>query len=168
MSRNNVYDSTNDFYSDTTGFAALICHTADECFKASAYLAESVLSPATANSYDIRDAPFGLAFGDGITIFEHFSKKRNAPALARFGAGVRFAGKAFSGGEDNILNGYPWLNLRDQAVVVDVGAGIGQVSLTICEAIPHVRIVVQDLKDVIREAKPVSCMHRSDPRDARH
>ncbi|GAA6022293.1 hypothetical protein JCM11491_005254 [Sporobolomyces phaffii] len=150
-------------YVDTSGFAALLAHTADECFKASAYLAESVLSPATADSYDIRAAPFGVAYGDGVTIFEHFSDPRHAPFLARFSAGVRFAGHAFSGGVDNILEGYPWSNLRDQAVVVDVGAGIGQVSLTISEAVPHVRVVVQDLKDVIREAKPF--WKSSAPRD---
>lgn len=146
-------------YVDTSGFAALLAHTADECFKASAYLSEALLSPGTSFSYDIRAAPFGIAYGDGVTIFEHFSRKRNAHLLARFSSGVKFAGTAFSGGVDNILCGYPFANLRDQAVVVDVGAGIGQVSLTISEAIPHVRVVVQDLKDVIREARPVSSTH---------
>ncbi|GAA5947925.1 hypothetical protein JCM3765_007031 [Sporobolomyces pararoseus] len=150
-------------YVDTSGFAALLAHTADECFKASAYLSETVLSPSTSFSYDIRAAPFGMAYGNGITIFEHFSKKRNAHFLARFSSAVKFAGTAFSGGEDSILCGFPFSKLKDQAVVVDVGAGIGQVSLTISETYPQVRVVVQDLADVIREAKPF--WKASAPRD---
>jgi len=114
------------------------------------------MSPITANSYDIRDSAFGRAYGDSITIFEHFAKKKNAHLLARFGSAVRYAGTAFSGGEENILNGFPWSKLRDQAQIVDVGSGIGHVALTLSEAFPQIRIVLQDLPDVIREAKLVS------------
>lgn len=55
------------------------------------------------------------------------------------------------------MNGYPWSKLRDQAQIVDVGSGIGHVALTLAEALPQIRVVLQDLPNVIREAKTVSC-----------
>ncbi|GAA5925603.1 uncharacterized protein JCM15063_005070 [Sporobolomyces koalae] len=150
-------------YDDSAALTALLAHTADECFKAAAYLPETVLSPRTAFSYEIRDAPFGMAYGDNRTLYEHYAKKRNAAQLARFSNAIKSAGKSFGGGEDKSMCGYPWQSLPKDAVVVDVGAGVGHVALTVSEKVRHARVVVQDLEDVIKEAR--SYWRSSAPRE---
>jgi hypothetical protein len=65
-------------------------------------------------------------------------------------------GKCLSG----ILNvcslGFPWNSLPDGAKIVDVGGGIGTMSMIIANEYPKFQYVVQDLPHVISNAASVS------------
>lgn len=51
--------------------------------------------------------------------------------------------------------GYDWGALEKDAVVVDVGGGLGSQSLVIARAHPNLRLVVQDREAVINDAGAV-------------
>ncbi|KAJ7799277.1 O-methyltransferase, partial [Mycena olivaceomarginata] len=46
--------------------------------------------------------------------------------------------------------------LPKEALIVDVGGGVGSTALQIAKATPHVRIIVQDRASVIKDATTVS------------
>lgn len=48
-----------------------------------------------------------------------------------------------------------WAALKDDEVAVDVGGGTGNLTLLLAKAFPHLKYVVQDLKEVIPEAEKV-------------
>lgn len=86
-------------------------------------------------------------------VWEHYAEH---PAMAR-----RFAGSmsAFSDGVGLsprfLTEGYPWSSLAGPdgtATVVDVGGSRGHVALALAQSHPHLRLVVQDLPDMIRGA----------------
>lgn len=54
------------------------------------------------------------------------------------------------------LKGFKWADLPEDAIVLDVGGGVGSTALIIAKAVPHVNLVVQDRCSVIEDAKTVS------------
>ena len=57
---------------------------------------------------------------------------------------------------DRVGAGFPWEELPSDSVVVDIGGGIGSVSLPIAEAFPHLRFVIEDRAPVCAIARSVS------------
>ena len=51
--------------------------------------------------------------------------------------------------------GFEWTSLPDDATVVDVGAGIGNISMKIAKANPKIKVVCQDLSKTVDAAKIV-------------
>ena len=51
--------------------------------------------------------------------------------------------------------GFEWGNLPADSLVVDVGGGIGTVTMNLAEKHKHLRYVVQDLPGVVAESKEV-------------
>jgi 16S rRNA A1518/A1519 N6-dimethyltransferase RsmA/KsgA/DIM1 with predicted DNA glycosylase/AP lyase activity len=49
-----------------------------------------------------------------------------------------------------------WAALKDDAVVVDIGAGAGNLTLLLAKEFPQLKYVVQDLERVIPEAENVT------------
>jgi hypothetical protein len=52
------------------------------------------------------------------------------------------------------FTGFPWDSLPDGSKVVDVGGGIGAVSLPVAKKFPHLQFIIQDL--VTGQTEPVS------------
>ena len=52
--------------------------------------------------------------------------------------------------------GVDWSALGDNALVVDVGGGIGAQSLTLSKNCPNLRFIVQDREAVMKDAKKES------------
>ncbi|KAJ7804660.1 S-adenosyl-L-methionine-dependent methyltransferase [Mycena leptocephala] len=59
--------------------------------------------------------------------------------------GIAIKGYAEMNPPSTILDAYPWASLPKDAVVVDVGGGIGSAALLLAQKHPHLRIIVQDL-----------------------
>lgn len=55
-----------------------------------------------------------------------------------------------------LLVAFPWKNLPEDAVVVDVGGGIGSTSMVLANAYSHLRFVVQDRPNVVAVAPSVT------------
>ena len=52
--------------------------------------------------------------------------------------------------------GFEWKALKQDAIVVDVGGGIGSQSLILAQHNEHLRFVVQDRESVVKDAVKVS------------
>lgn len=51
---------------------------------------------------------------------------------------------------------FDWQSLPQDAIVVDVGGGIGTSALTLARTHPHLKIVVQDIPNVVEEGRKVN------------
>ncbi|GAA6006594.1 uncharacterized protein JCM10292_006002 [Rhodotorula paludigena] len=146
---------TKDFYSGTNGITALVAHSADDALKASAHLAEALFSPEKGGSYNPADAPFTVAKGVEIPIWDFFAKEENSLLLSRFASAMRGVQVLTGACGTDMVRGFPFKGLPQDAVVVDVGGGVGSASLAIVKVAPQVRIIVQDRPEVIEQAKAV-------------
>ncbi|TDL23055.1 S-adenosyl-L-methionine-dependent methyltransferase [Rickenella mellea] len=149
-------------YDGTNGVAAYVGMTTYEVFRSSAYLSESLglalaSSPPTATPYVI------------VSLQRAWDRRTRRPGTRRirmpmFGAAMR--GTSQAGWEmGGVVGGFDWASLgtsalvssngNGNALVIDVGGGIGSACLALAEAYPHLRFVVQDRGPVVRVAREV-------------
>ncbi|KAI0828552.1 S-adenosyl-L-methionine-dependent methyltransferase [Trametes gibbosa] len=136
-------------YESTNGIAAFMNLCTDELFKSSAYLADCYLPSSSKKGGDEDNpmhAPFNLAFNTTAAYFEWLEQPGNEARLRRFGPAM--TGTAAWEVPGAIVAGFPWQDLDDGALVVDVGGGIGSTSMLLAHTFPHLRFVVQDRPQV--------------------
>ncbi|KAI0749627.1 S-adenosyl-L-methionine-dependent methyltransferase [Daedaleopsis nitida] len=95
-------------------------------------------------------APLNLAFNTPRKFFEFLELPHNARRLKRFGYAMN--GTRQWEAPNGILQGFDWEDLPEGSVVVDVGGGIGTTAVVVADAHPHLRVVVEDRKQVIENA----------------
>jgi hypothetical protein len=54
---------------------------------------------------------------------------------------------------------YPWKNLAPGSLVVDVGGGVGSVTLVLAKAFPELKFVVQDTPQTIKDGHVVRLLY---------
>ncbi|KAF7377232.1 S-adenosyl-L-methionine-dependent methyltransferase [Mycena sanguinolenta] len=133
----------------TDGFPALLAHFLDEAFKASAYAWETLADPATRSSGDPTESPFSRAIGRPEGQWTYFARPEEQFRQHRFNIGMQAAKP------EGVLNAYDWGSLSTGSLVVDVGGGVGTLSLLLAGKFPQLKFVVQDQEDVIEQAKKV-------------
>ncbi|KAF9462317.1 S-adenosyl-L-methionine-dependent methyltransferase [Collybia nuda] len=140
-------------HDNTMGLAALASHHLDEAFKASAYSWETLADPKTVRSEDPTAAPFGRAFKTTDTLWDFHARPEENIRHHRFGIGMK--GIQALQPADAILTAFDWKSLPPGSVVVDVGGGIGSVAMPLAAQFPLLKLIVQDLPGVIKEAQEV-------------
>ncbi|KAF7377233.1 S-adenosyl-L-methionine-dependent methyltransferase [Mycena sanguinolenta] len=135
----------------TGGFPALLAHFMDETFKASAYAWETLSDPTTRSSGDPTECPFSRAIGRPEGLWTYFARPEGQFQQHRFNIAMQAAKP------ETILNGMPydWGSLSPGSLVVDVGGGVGTLSLTLAAQFPQLKFVVQDQENVIEQGKKV-------------
>ncbi|KAF7359926.1 hypothetical protein MVEN_00718600 [Mycena venus] len=133
-----------DRFIGSSGIAALVEQSADIGGKSGVYLADSVVNPDGV-------LPFNLAYRTEEDFFAWLHQAENSYNTPRFG--VAMQGTAATEPSDLIFRGFDWGLLPQNETIVDVGGGIGHVSLTIAKKYPHLRIVMQDLARSIELSK---------------
>ncbi|KAJ7073574.1 O-methyltransferase [Mycena amicta] len=129
----------------SSGVAALAEHTADLVGKAGVYLSDQMRLRPT-------KLPMSLAFNTDKSVFDWFhSEPGNEYNVARFA--VAMEGTSATEPGDLIFQGFDWGDLPAGSVIIDVGGGIGYVSLAIAKRYPHLHIVNQDMEAVIEISK---------------
>lgn len=78
-------------YDGTSGLLALMECTLDEYFKASSYLTETMLDPATAKSDSTTQAAMNVAMRTSDDYWTFIDKPENAYRLRRFGVAMQGA-----------------------------------------------------------------------------
>lgn len=138
--------------------------------KCSSFLYESLSDPEFAFSGEANHCALNKAFNYDKPIWEFFEQTTQKERLYRFGVAMEGVQKfeppnlATTGDgalhSQNLLNiiqppcknvGFPWSELAENDVVVDVGGGIGSVSIQIAEAYPNLKFVVQDRGPVVAD-----------------
>lgn len=127
--------------------------SADDAMKASAFVTEALLDPATSHSEEPSDAPF-LRFFKKKSYFDYLHAPGNEYLNARFQAAM--SNFAFSESSTVVSGGFPWETLPKGTKIVDVGGGIGSASQEILKKNPALKFTVQDLPSVAEEALAVS------------
>ncbi|KAK4177269.1 S-adenosyl-L-methionine-dependent methyltransferase [Triangularia setosa] len=106
-------------------------------------------------SDDPKKTAFALAFG-GETFFDY--KEKNPDDMIRFGQFVdAFASGYVVDSPENIARGYPWGDIGsrsgDGGLVVDIGGGIGYVSVAVGKEHGQLRFLVQDFEDLRKQSE---------------
>ncbi|TFY69030.1 hypothetical protein EVG20_g3320 [Dentipellis fragilis] len=138
-------------YDGTSGITALLGHFGDEAFKASAYLSDVMTDPATSHNYEANKTAHSKAFNTNLDMFSWFETPGNEYRGTRFGHGMN--GSRASMPANAIVEGFDWKGLKEGAVVVDVGGGVGSQCLVLAENFSHLRFVVQDRAPVVLEGE---------------
>ena len=145
-----------------TSFSKMLA--SDETLRATVWFRHAEMLPAVSklvemverfpDSPEPGDTAFKLAFGD--TFFDY--KEKHPQHMVKFGQFVN----AFASGEhgvadsaESIARAYPWGELSNDSLVVDVGGGVGHIAAAIAQAHPHLRFEVQDFGDLKAEAEAV-------------
>jgi len=135
---------------ETDGVAALVEYDTEDVLKAGAFMTDNLINPKTSRSHEPTDSPLNLAFGTSDSFYEWMNGPENEYRRNRFDIAMRGSGQTES--RDAVLRGFPWETLPDGSKVVDVGGGIGAVSLQVAKKFPRLRFIVQDL--VIGQTEP--------------
>ncbi|KAI0653620.1 S-adenosyl-L-methionine-dependent methyltransferase [Cubamyces menziesii] len=164
-------------YADTNGAAAAVGQVGDYASKVSVYLTEWLL-PDTRVGSDSIDAiestgdihtkrtstqidrmaryltPFNLAFGTKLGFFQWLELPENRHRLVRFGHAMKGTSQWETKHEflDAKVTAFPWKELPQGAILVDVGGGVGSTSMAIAQAYSHIHVVVEDREQVVDNA----------------
>ncbi|KAI9059147.1 S-adenosyl-L-methionine-dependent methyltransferase [Trametes sanguinea] len=161
-------NAPHEKHDDTDGVPALVAMTGDDFLKAFSFLSDQLL-PTRERAVTLHSllggdskvnkpikaykAPFNLAFRTELGYFDWLELPQNKTRLTEFGRAMTGArGWEVS---ENIVNAYPWKNLADNSVVIDVGGGIGSTSMVLAKAYPNLRFVVEDRPHVVEIAPTV-------------
>ncbi|KAJ7803672.1 O-methyltransferase, partial [Mycena olivaceomarginata] len=138
-----LHSNKQDRLIGSSGVAAMAEHTADLAGKSAAYLVESMTSP----NQNLK-LPFNVAFETAESMWGWMQESQNRYPVSRR-APSPLCGFSFL----KYHIGYDWSQLPAGSKIVDVGGGIGHVSLTIAKHYPHLRVVNQDLSQPIEISK---------------
>ncbi|KAF8719122.1 hypothetical protein AX14_011412 [Amanita brunnescens Koide BX004] len=137
------YDNTNGF----AAFAAFASHQLDECFKGSSLLLEHERDPKT-KSEEPSDVAVGRAYSKRMSYFNLLSEPDNSFMLRRLNTAML----GFKTMVSDDVSFFDWKSLPNNAVVVDVGGGVGAMSMVLARNYSHFQIVIQDRPQVRDDA----------------
>ncbi|KAI0712854.1 S-adenosyl-L-methionine-dependent methyltransferase [Cerioporus squamosus] len=147
-----IRDNPQNKYDDSNGIAALIPMFANETFRSLGGLSEWLLSPREGTNYA---TPFNYVYQTDENFYAWLEHPENALRLKQASRGMS-AGSAAEGSTSvTDKSVFPWDKLPADSVVVDVGGGIGSVSIKLAEAYPHLRFIVQDREQTLAMAPTV-------------
>ncbi|EIN04073.1 S-adenosyl-L-methionine-dependent methyltransferase [Punctularia strigosozonata HHB-11173 SS5] len=138
---NGITNIQGEKYVGTDGITALLEQNADEVYKASAYIPDTVLSN------DWSKTPFQRAFNLEKSIWDFYEEY---PAhLQR----IQIAMEGFVGVRPQLklLKGFDWAQLRAGSLLVDVGGGNGSESYEIAKKAPHLKIIIEDREETVKQ-----------------
>lgn len=139
-----------EIHADMSPMVAMLMGAADQHFKASAYLTETLTDPETAYSDDLDKAAVNVAFDTKLDYWSWLELPEQRMRLTRFGMAMS---NRQMWDVTSILQGFDWKSLAPGSTVVDVGGGVGSVSLALAETFPDLKIILQDREKTIEDAQ---------------
>ncbi|CCM06436.1 uncharacterized protein FIBRA_08697 [Fibroporia radiculosa] len=126
-------------------------------YPASWKLPAVLLDPVKTHSLAPRESPLQEALGSNQTLFEYLGEKVEAhdgslvhrPELQIYQLAFAGLGQLHA---PSLLSDYPWGTL-DGSTIVDVGGGIGSMSLELAKILPTAKFIVQDMEHVLTQAR---------------
>jgi hypothetical protein len=134
-------------YENTDGVSALVQHWTDEAGKATAYIPDYFNSELVFSD-EPNATPFSLAYSTTEPVFQWYAQPGREEMLARLGSAMNGSTRFFPPGL--ILERYSWSSLAEDSIVVDVGGGIGSSTLELAKQYPHLKFIVQDLPETVK------------------
>ncbi|KIK51637.1 hypothetical protein GYMLUDRAFT_78142 [Collybiopsis luxurians FD-317 M1] len=146
-----VSQSLAERHAGTPSIAAFAAMMSDEGMKCGAIMPEHFLDPQSSFSGEPNGTPFNRAYKTDLSLFDWYKKEENEAYLRRFGLAM-FGSRKLEPA-NSILSGFQWQDLPKGSTVVDVGGGVGSLSLIIAEAVPNLNFVIQDSQLTISHAE---------------
>ncbi|KAG5727433.1 Sterigmatocystin 8-O-methyltransferase [Termitomyces sp. T112] len=134
-------------HDNTVGFCAFNELLISDAHKASGYLMENMLDPKTSHSSEPQHSPLQRALKFDTNLWDFQSRPENAYRLRLFGIAMKGATAMHL--PNLLLELFDWSALPEDALVVDVGGGIGSSARTVLDAYPKLKFVVQDMPQVV-------------------
>ncbi|OJT06906.1 Sterigmatocystin 8-O-methyltransferase [Trametes pubescens] len=128
-------------YDGTDGVAAYVGRAGEEVFRIMSHLSEWLLDGGLATNAT-NGLPLALAYNTPLKYYEWVEQPGNEWRMARFGHSMN--GTRHWELAENVVHGFAWNDLPKGSVVVDIGGGIGSVSVTLSQAYPHLNFAVED------------------------
>jgi hypothetical protein len=147
------------------------CST-DEGLKSAACLSDVLLSPKSALSQEPEGAPFNVAFDTDVWYYSWYDIEGHEYRQTRFNQAMN--GSKSAVGADAILEGmhciveisttsasfiillaasdFDWKGLKEGAIIVDVGGGVGSQSMALAQHFSHLHFVLEDRQSVLNDA----------------
>ncbi|KAI0820083.1 S-adenosyl-L-methionine-dependent methyltransferase [Trametes gibbosa] len=137
-------------YDGTDGVAAFVGQSGDVVSKIMSYLSQWLLDGGLATNAT-NGIPLALVYNTPCKYYEWLEQPGNELRLKRFGNAMN--GTRYFEIAENIIHGFPWNELPKDSVVVDIGGGIGSVSVILSQAYPHLKFAVEDRAPVVAIAR---------------
>jgi len=132
----------------THGITAAVGHFSDEAMKCLSYLSEAIMDPVSGHANDVRDVAYNRAFRRKDVIWDLFDEPGQEYRVSRFGSAMD--GTKNMAPPNAACEGFDWKGLGENALVVDVGGGIGAQSLDLARAFPNLKFIIQDREPICR------------------
>jgi hypothetical protein len=100
-----------------------------------------------------------LAFKTKKSVWEWIEEPENAYRLKRFG--VAMDGSTKLDPPNAIDLGFKWGSLPPNSLVVDIGGGLGHITMKLVKYYPNLRYIVQDRQAVIEQGREVQFLFAS-------
>ncbi|KAG7087939.1 hypothetical protein E1B28_011984 [Marasmius oreades] len=153
-----LFRSPETKHDNTNGFPAFLSHQMDEISKAAAYSWEAITDPRYPSITPLekallseRDGEVGVKPADSSSFFDFLQRPEQAHRHRRFA--IAMEGMAAIQPLDCLSRAYNWDSLPENALVVDVGGGVGTISLELAKQFPKLKFIVQDLPSFIEKGK---------------
>ncbi|KAI0763009.1 S-adenosyl-L-methionine-dependent methyltransferase [Fomes fomentarius] len=142
-----------DKYDRADGVVSMIAMLTQDAFRVSPYLSEYFLTPR--KDQRKRATVFNYAFDTDEQYYAFLERPENAFRLKLASRGMTMTAIAEGTGNVADVSTFPWDKLASNSLIVDVGGGVGHVSIKLAEAHSHLRFVVQDRARTIGHASAI-------------
>ncbi|TCD60068.1 hypothetical protein EIP91_010786 [Steccherinum ochraceum] len=133
------------------GMAAMAGFGPSVTMKCLAEWPEMLFDPKTTSSDEASGSGWRRAMKTDKDMWDYFATPEGRYNAIRFNATMANANKLHP--PQAAVKGFDWASLPKGALVVDVGAGRGHVSLEVARAFPDLQVAVEDRSVVIADAK---------------
>lgn len=133
--------------------AAIAGFGGDDLLKTLSYLKDTILDPQTAFSEDSHEAAFQRGMRTSLDVWAYYDSGDELASYRRRRFDAVMSGANRLQPPESIVSAFKWPSLPSGGVIVDVGGGKGHVSLEIAKAFPDLKIIIEDKKSVIEDAK---------------
>ncbi|TFK83064.1 S-adenosyl-L-methionine-dependent methyltransferase [Polyporus arcularius HHB13444] len=147
-----IRENPQSKYDGPNGMAGLMLICADEMYRSIGCFPEWLLSPREGTNYA---SPFNYAYQTDETFYAWLERPEHASRLKLMGRGMKTVRVAEGSGSVTDESVFPWNTLPADSLIVDVGGGIGSVSIQLAEAYSHLRFIVQDRQKTVAIALTV-------------
>ncbi|PAV21548.1 S-adenosyl-L-methionine-dependent methyltransferase [Pyrrhoderma noxium] len=144
---------TQTKHRDSTGLAAIAGFGGDDLLKTLSYLKDTILNPQTAFSEDSHEAAFQRGMRTSLDVWAYYDSGDELASYRRRRFDAVMSGANRLQPPESIVSAFKWPSLPSGGVIVDVGGGKGHVTLEIAKAFPDLKIIIEDKKSVIEDAK---------------
>lgn len=140
-------------YTGSNCAGALLTHCTDHIMKAGAFVTDTLLDPATRDSFAVDKTGFNAAYKTPLPFWAWIELPGNERDLQLFGLAMEGMTNFFV---RDTTDGFDFGSVEAGGVVVDVGGGVGSSTMMYARKYKHLKYVVQDRDMVITQAQNVS------------